>query len=67
MAEAHYPQPVDSRVYQIVCSPIHQGVPASMRITCSGRHAELQVEQSQPGAHPGEPPGMSTTFQVDLT
>jgi hypothetical protein len=32
VAEARYPQPVDSRVYQLVCSPIHQGVPAYMRI-----------------------------------
>jgi len=31
VAEAHYPQPVQSRIYQLVCSPIHQGVPASMR------------------------------------
>jgi hypothetical protein len=32
LAEARYPQPVGSRVYQIVCSPIHQGVPRSMRL-----------------------------------
>jgi hypothetical protein len=32
VAEARYPQPVDSRIYQLVCSPIHQGVPASMRL-----------------------------------
>jgi hypothetical protein len=32
VAEAHYPSPVDSRVYQLVCSPIHQGVPRSMRL-----------------------------------
>jgi hypothetical protein len=31
VAEARYPQPVASRVYQVVCSPIHQGVPRSMR------------------------------------
>jgi hypothetical protein len=31
VAEAQYPQPVSSRVYQLVCSPIHQGVPAYMR------------------------------------
>lgn len=32
LAQARYPQPVTSRVYQIVCSPIHQGVPGSMRL-----------------------------------
>jgi hypothetical protein len=32
VAEAHYPEPVASRVLQLVCSPIHQGVPGSMRL-----------------------------------
>jgi PhoD-like phosphatase len=32
VAEARYPDPVTSRVYQLVCSPLHQGVPRSMRL-----------------------------------
>jgi hypothetical protein len=32
VAEARYQEPVSSRVFQLVCSPIHQGVPASMRL-----------------------------------
>jgi hypothetical protein len=31
IAEAHWPQPVGSRVYQLTCSPVHNGVPMAMR------------------------------------
>jgi hypothetical protein len=31
VAEARWPQPVDSRVYQIVASPVHHSVPISQR------------------------------------
>jgi hypothetical protein len=33
VAQAHYPEPVDTPVFQIVCSPMHQGVPRMMRLS----------------------------------
>ena len=33
VAEAHFERPVRSRVYQLTCSPLHNHIPAAMRLT----------------------------------
>jgi hypothetical protein len=32
IAEAEYPQPLESRVYQVTCSPMNNSIPAVMRV-----------------------------------
>jgi hypothetical protein len=32
VAEAHYPEPTQSHVYQLTCSPLHNYVPAAMKV-----------------------------------
>jgi hypothetical protein len=33
VARARYPEPVDTPVFQLVCSPMHQGVPRMVRLS----------------------------------
>jgi PhoD-like phosphatase len=33
IAQAHFPEPVSSKVYQLTCSPLHNYIPAAMKVT----------------------------------
>ena len=47
-AEAHYPEPVDARIFQLTCSPLNNFVPPAMRVTFRvtwGRVAEFVVRR----------------------